>query len=251
MSEPNWREKVIFAYIDEPPFAQTNPDGSVSGCDVIVARHILQQIDVQDIELRRVTFPDLMPGVANHDWTINTPIFITPERAKTVMYSHPVWALADGFIVRNDSAATLNSYHAVAQDNTARIAIIRNQVQHQSALDAGIPPERITIFETQHDVIAALLAGEVDAYPATAMGHRTFLKKEAHPELTVVDLVDADGKSLEPAFAGYSFAKDSNDLVVAFNQALGAYIGTPEHHDLMLAHGFSQTELERVIEQYS
>src|SRR5215470_4310043 len=104
---------VIFAYLDEPPFCAPGPDGGAIGCDVEVAFVLLRAIGIERIEARMVTFAELLPGVASGLWHINTPLFVTSERAKLVTFSRPVWALADGFMVKAGNPRQLTSYRAL------------------------------------------------------------------------------------------------------------------------------------------
>ena len=92
-------DQIVFAYLDEPPFCAPAVDGPV-GCDVEVAFVVLRALGVERIETRLVTFAELLPGVASGAWHVNTPLFITPERARLVDFSRPVWSLADGLMVQ-------------------------------------------------------------------------------------------------------------------------------------------------------
>ena len=132
--------KVVFAYIEEPPFA-TNAGGSPGGSDVDLARAVLARMGVATIETRKVEFADLLPGVAAGRWTMNTGLFISPERCRTVAYSDPIWALADGMIVRRGNPRRINSYSSVALDPEAKLGVVRGTVQAKTAHDEGIPPE--------------------------------------------------------------------------------------------------------------
>jgi len=239
MSPSPWRERVVFAYIDEPPFAWTGEDGKPFGCDVAVALRVLKSLGVEQIEMRRVTFPELIPGVIAQQWMINTPIFITPERGQLVRFSRPVWALSDGLLLRADAASTLKSYAAIAQDDGLKLGVVRDQVQHQAALRAGIPAERIHVFETQDAVVAALLDGRIDAYAATTIGHQAYITYTRQDRLRVVDTLPAYGLAVPPRLGAYSFAKTSTELADAFDGGLAEFLGSEAHRALMSAHGFS------------
>jgi polar amino acid transport system substrate-binding protein len=92
---------------------------------------------------------------------MNTALFVTPERSRLVDFSRPIWALADGFIVKAGNPGGFDSYAALAADKTARLGIVQGTVQRQTALNAGIPADRIVELATQAEVIAAL-AGQVE-----------------------------------------------------------------------------------------
>ncbi|MEO1288807.1 MAG: transporter substrate-binding domain-containing protein [Chloroflexota bacterium] len=251
MSQNVLPEKVIFAYIEEPPFAWTNTENMPTGCDVDVVFTILNMIGIKQIEIRKVTFPELISGVVEQRWTVNTPMFITAGRSQLVQFSHPVWVLTDGFMVRKDIESTINSYDTLAQNINMRVGVVRDQVQHQRALNAGIVPERIQIFEKQEDVVSALLNEQVDVYIATAMGHRAFIESMGYKQLNVVELIASDGNSTtSTSLGGYSFSKSDTKLIEAFNQALTNYIGSQQHRVLMRSYGFSDSEIDYIASHY-
>lgn len=247
MNPQDWREKVVLAYIEEPPFARTADDGTPTGCDVIVGLNVLKSLGIKQIETRLVTFPELIPGLVDQQWTLNVPIFITADRGKLIRYSRPVWALSDGFLVRTGMFSTLNSYEAVAHDDAARLGVVKGQVQHQTALDAGIPADRIRIFETQDEVIAALLDEQVDLFTCTAMGHRAYIQQQEDDRLAVIDLIGPNGEPIKPELGAYSFAKPNTEFANAFDQALERYIGSAEHRKIMIEHGFTDDEIDRLM----
>ena len=233
--------EVVFAYLDEPPFCWPGEDGRPHGCDVEVAEAVLKAIGVERISTRLVTFAELMPGVAEGAWTINTPLFVTPERALQVAFSRPVWSLADGFMMRADNSRQLDSYRAIAANEMAVIGVVAGQVQHQSALAAGVPTARTRLFATQKAAVEAVLSGVVDAYASVAMAHRGYLREHVDIRLEVIDL-GVEGKA-KPAVGAFSFALSDVGLREAFDRQLAAYLGSPEHVSIMERHGFSHAEI--------
>jgi len=233
---------VTFAYLDEPPFCAPRPDGPV-GCDVEVAFAVLKAIGVERIEARLVTFAELLPGVARGDWQINTPLFVTEERARLVDFSRPVWSLADGLMVRAGKLRGFESYRSLAVDSGARLAVVADQVQEQRALAAGFAPERILCVATQPDAVQAVLDGHAEAYASVAMAHRGFLRAKPDARLAVVDFAEHGAPA---AVGAYSFSKSNAALRTAFDDALGRYLGGPEHRRIMQRCGFSEADIDRV-----
>ena len=52
-------------------------------------------IGIKEVVTHLTTFAELLPGVAAGRWTLNVPLFVTPQRAALVSVSRPVWALQD------------------------------------------------------------------------------------------------------------------------------------------------------------
>jgi polar amino acid transport system substrate-binding protein len=155
--------KITIAYIEEPPFYWTEPDGSVAGADIELADVVLRAIGYTQIEHQPTTFEELLPGVSSGRWNMNVPLFIPPERSLLVDFSTPVWALGDGFLVAAGNPKGLDSYAAVAHRDDARLAVIADTIQKRSAQSHGVRDTQILQFARQEEAVDALLAGRIDA----------------------------------------------------------------------------------------
>jgi polar amino acid transport system substrate-binding protein len=234
---------VVFAYLDEPPFCAPSADGPV-GCDVEVAFAVLRAIGIERVETRLVTFAELLPGVASGAWHINTPLFVTEERARLVDFSRPVWSLADGLMVRAGNPKRLTSYRALAAHVDARLVVVADQVQEQRAVAAGLDPSRVLRVATQPEAVDAVRNSLADAYASVAMAHRGFLRAAPDAGLEVVDFGAEGGAAAEGA---YSFAKSNSDLRRAFDGVLQTFLGSPEHRAIMRRYDFSDADVERIL----
>jgi polar amino acid transport system substrate-binding protein len=245
MTHPiDWREHVTFAYIDEPPFAWPEPGGSAAGCDVELALTGLHAIGVRHVETRLTTFAELLPGVAAGRWTMNTPLFISPERAALVSFSRPVWALRDGFVVRAHHRPAIDSYRSVAADGFV-LALVTGQIQRQSALAAGVQPAQILEFATQQEALQAVRDGRADAYASTALGNRTVVRQ--HADLASVDA--ADELVHTPPLGAFSFAHQAHGLRAAFDGFLLRHVGSAAHRERMARHGLTAAEIDPVVQR--
>lgn len=243
-----WRERVVLAYIDEPPFAQPGGQAGAVGCDVELALTVLAAIGVRRVETRLTTFAELIPGVAAGRWDMNVPLFVTAQRSRVVAFSRPVWALRDGFIVDAGNPQGLRSYRDLVQSPGARLGVVSGQVQHDAALRAGVPPGRIREFETQRAALAALRAGEIHAYASTALGNRVFIGGLGDPALQAVELEgEASTVDAGPPVGAFSFALADTELRGRFDAFLMRYLGSPAHRERMAAHGLLASEIDPVL----
>ncbi|HVV05949.1 MAG TPA: transporter substrate-binding domain-containing protein, partial [Puia sp.] len=162
---------------------------------------------------------------------------------KDVAFSIPVWSLGDGFVVYQGNPKVLTSYQAVAKNSNARLGVIPGQVQFDAAKKAGLGESQLVIFNNQPDAVAALLAGKIDAFAATAVGNRAIVK--ANPTLEAIPLENKkDGKSPVGAF---SFSKSNHTLLQAMNTQLYQYIGSADHRARMAKYGITKTEIDSVV----
>lgn len=235
--------KVRVAYIEEPPFYWTSEDGSVVGSDIELARVVLEVMGVSAIEFHPTRFEALLPGVEEGRWDMNVPIFISAERAQRVAFSRPVWTLGDGFLLPAGNPRALGSYASLAAQADARLGTIAGTVQIGAARSASVGDDQMVVFQDQAEAVAALQAGNIDAFVGTAVGNRALA--EAHPGLDAV-AHDGDGSG-KPAFGGFSFNKDNHTLLQAVNEQLQRYLGTADHRARVAKYGLTGAEIDGIL----
>lgn len=235
--------KVRVAYIEEPPFYWTGDDQRPTGADIEVAEVVLRAIGVTDIEYHLTSFGEFLPGVQEGRWDMNVPIFVTAERAQHVAFSVPIWTIGDGFVVRSGNPKALTSYEAVAARSDTRLGLIPEQIQFAAAQAAGVSDSQIVVLKDQPQGIAALMAGEIDAFPGTALGCRSIVG--TNPALEAV-AVDGSTSSDAPVGA-FSFAKSNRILLEAVNKQLRQYLGSPDHRTRIAKYGFTPAEIDGVV----
>lgn len=229
---------IVFAYLDEPPFCWPGVGGTAQGCDVELATAAFRALGITEFEQQLTTFAELLPGLASGRWTITTPLFVTAARRQLVDFSRPVWALADGLLVRAGERVRLTGYRAVAAAG-ARLVVVAEQVQEQAGLSAGIAPERMIRVATQEEAVAAVRAGEADAYASVAMAHRGYLAREPEAELAIVNVPASESV---PAAGAFAFGKQHAALRQRFDAALEGLVGSDWHRAMMARHGFRAGE---------
>ncbi len=187
---------TAFAYLIEPPFNYRDHDGTVTGCDVELARKVLEMVGLHEIELIEAEFAQLLPGLVDGRWRMTTGLFATEERRPAAAFSRPIWALPDGLLVAKGNPVGLTGYRTAARIQGCMLAVIRDQIQHRSAVEFGVPSDHILIFETYGDAARAVLDGRAHAYASVARAHEGFIEQSDDPPLEVVT-VAADEKAHE------------------------------------------------------
>ena len=233
-----------FAYLIEPPFNHVDADGRVTGSDVELARHVFRELGIADFEPVETEFAGLLPGLADGRWRMTTGLFGTDERRRFARFSRPIWALPDGLLVSGGNPLKLAGYKSIAHNPLARLAVIRDQFQHRSAIAFGVGEDRIAIFETYAEAAQAVRDGKVDAYASVGRAHTGFIAR--NPDWSL-EMVPVPSFEKPPAFG--SFAIGLNDLrfLQDVDSILSTFLGTKAHREMVAAFGFSGEEVDNLM----
>lgn len=233
-----------FAYLIEPPFNHIDPEGRVTGCDVDLARHVLSELGIEEFDPIETEFAELLPGLAAGRWRMTTGLFATEERRVHARFSRPIWALPDGLLVCRNAPTHICGYSAIANDDTTILAVVRDQFQHRSAREFGIPDGRIRVFDTYRDAAGAVRDGVADAYAGVGRAHDGFMGR--HPDWRLENrIVPTAEKS--PAFGSFAFSLSDAELCDAVDAVLATYLGSDAHRLLAAQYGFSGAEIDLVV----
>ena len=232
-----------FGYLIEPPFNYVDNSGRVTGCDVELARHVFSELGIVNFEPVETEFAELLPGLGNARWRMTTGLFGTDERRQSAQFSRPIWALPDGLLVAKDNPMGLSGYQSVASNPQVRLAVIRDQFQHRSAIELRVREDQIAIFETYTEAAIAVRDREVDAYASVGMAHTGFIKQNADWPL---ELILVPSHENLPAFGSFAFGLEDSELLREVDTVLSEYLGTEAHRKMVARFGFSDQEVELV-----
>ncbi len=232
------------AYLIEPPFNYIADAGAVTGCDIEVARYVLGKIGINEVEFIETEFAQLLPGLARDDWQMTTGLFASPDRQSIALFSRPIWALPDGLLVQTKDAPRLTGYRSVASVGGLTLAVIRDQVQHMTALELGVTPDQFRVFETYSDAAQAVQDGTVSAFASVARAHQGFLQLG---KAIGLEIVDVPTHEKTPASGCFAFARAATDLRGRVDQVLNTFIGGSNHRRMMKAFGFLDSDVDRVV----
>lgn len=149
--------------------------------------------------------------------------------------------------MRSGDAEGLTSYASIAADPDIRLGVVSGQVHVDTAIEAGVPERRLRYFSTQDDAVRTVLACEVDAVASTAIGSRALVARLADTRLVALDAVPqtrAAGCTVASPLGAFALHHDDGDRARAVDAALGAFLGSGAHRDLMARYGFNQAELD-------
>jgi polar amino acid transport system substrate-binding protein len=238
---------VRIGYSNEAPFAYyDNQTGELTGESVEVTRRVLEKMGVTQVEGVITEFASLIPGLkAGRFDLIAAGMWILPPRCREILFSEPLSCILQGMLVRKGNPLNLHSYRDVTRHESARLGVVAGGVELMFARAAGIPESRLFIFPDQPSAVAGLQAGRVDANAGPAPAHRDLLLKPSTSGLEAIRTFAQPQASGLPArtCSGIGFRKGDKQHLDEFNRHLTAFIGTPEHLELIRSFGFTEAEL--------
>lgn len=231
-----------FAYLIEPPFNFRDLTGNVVGHDVELAKHVFQELG-ETFEPVETEFAQLLPGLAADNWQMTTGLFATDERKKHAVFTRSIWALPDGLLVKKGNPLGLSGYQSISDNGKASLAVIRDQFQHRSAENSGVPEQRLQIFETYSEAAVAVCEGTVDAYASVGRAHTGFIAENSEWEIEAVEVPQTEKPA---AFGSFSLALSETALRSRIDEILGRFLGSKAHRDMAKIYGFSDAEVNLV-----
>ncbi|MEM5433426.1 Amino acid ABC transporte (plasmid) [Cupriavidus taiwanensis] len=162
------------------PWSFINPDGSVSGVHPDLIRAVLRPLGIKSFEFVNMEFGALIPSVlAKKVDVVAAGMGITAPRCKQVIFSNPDLASVDGMLVLKGNPLKIHSYEDVIGNSAIRMGGGRGSSNTENAVGAGIPRERMQLFQSVDSGVAALVAGRIDAITFGAATVDTLLKQPA------------------------------------------------------------------------
>ena len=116
---------------------------------------------------------------------MTTGLFATEGRKKMAIFSRPIWALADGLLVRKGNPKVTHGLSRHCRQQRCSVGVIRGQVQHDAVVQFGVPGVAVRIFETY---MRRPSRGKRDRRRLRQRRPRSCCLCEQHPELTLKSL---------------------------------------------------------------
>ena len=198
---------------DFPPFESLDGDRIV-GIEVDILEKIAETLGVE-IKFEQMDFDSVLPGVQAGKFDVGmSGITVTAEREKNADFTDPYFMAAQAIVVMEDSDITCK-----ADLEGKSVSVQTGTTAESYCMENGYD---VQAFQANNDAASALTSGKVDAW---VVDNEVAVALAAELDGAVV--LDEAMTSEPYAFA---FAKGSDTLVAAFNDALKALIddGTVE-----------------------
>ena len=160
---------ITIGIANEVPFGFTGEDGEATGIAPDVAKAVLAELGITEVEANVVEFGQLIGGLQAGQYDmIAAGMYINEERAEQILFSDPDYCIAEGLAVPAGNPEGIVDYTSFLDNPDLTLAVATGTVEVGYAEDAGIPDDQLQVFADIDSMYAALEAGEVDAVTGTA-----------------------------------------------------------------------------------
>lgn len=226
---------------NEVPYGFEDEDGNVTGEAPEVARAVLEELGITDVEAVVVEFNALIPGLqADRFDMIAAGMFITPERAQEIIFSDPDYCVSNSFAVAEGNPMDISDFQSVI-DSGATVAVLSAAVDEGYAVDSGVPDDQIDRYSDVNAQYDALAAGRVDAVSGTSLTVNTQTDAREGMEATESFFPVIDGEE-QIGCGGFGFA--DQELRDAFNDVLKEKQEDGTVMEIVTGFGFSEADVE-------
>ena len=197
---------------DQPGLGLKNPDGTVSGFDVDVAKYVANQLGYNEDQIEWKEAPSgqrkslIQNGQVDY---IVARYTITPERTEMVGFAGPYFQTGQSLLVRADNTDIVGP---LSLQNSKRLCSVPGTTNGQRIKDT-YPGVQLQQYDTYWACIEALKNGAVDAVNDDAV---VLAGYAAQSPGTMKVL----GQPFSTQLYGIGLAKDNNDLRAKINDAI-------------------------------
>lgn len=231
------REGVIrVGFANENPYAFAQPDGTLSGEAVEVARAVFENLGIAEMEGVLTQFGSLIPGLqAGRFDVITAGMYITPTRCEQVLFADPEYSVGEALIVEAGNPLGLHSYEDIAANPDVRVGTGAGYLEIDYMQAAGVSEDQISTFPDDPSGMAGLQAGQIDAWTGTRPTLLITLATTGDSNFELADPFEQPVVDGEPviSYGGAAFRYDDMEFREAFNEELQALKDSGELLDLI------------------
>lgn len=237
---------IRVGFPNQVPYAYATAEGKLTGADAEVARAVIARMGGIEMEGVLTEFAGLIPGLKAGRTDMALAMFVNPTRCAQVAFSAPIYGIGQALVVPKGNPKGIAGYDDLVARDDVTFGIMAGAVQGIYAEKLGIDADRVLAFPDGTAAVNAVGSGRVDVFGISSLSARR-LVEAAGPDAGVELLVGfadpvIDGRAAR-GYGAFAFRLEDAALRDAFDAALAAFLGTPEHLALIAPFGFDASNL--------
>ncbi len=170
LKEKYRNEGVVVGLAGYAPYGYKLIDGTFTGEQVEVVKHVLGKMGINKISYKVMSFGALIPGmVAGRLNMAAAGIYIRPKRCKAVLFSQPTFGQGAAYVVKKGNPKNLHNFKDIAKTEGAILAVLAGGTEYTLAKKDGVPEEKLMQISDKAAGIGAVLAGRADGFALSAL----------------------------------------------------------------------------------
>jgi len=237
--------KVVIGYANEAPYGFATSDGTLTGEAPEIAKHVLAEMGVEEIEGVITEFGSLIPGLnAGRFDIIAAGMFILPQRCEQITFSEPTYGIGQAFLIQEGNPKNINNYDDIAANSDVTLAVMAGAVEGEYAQKSDVPMGQMLVVPDKAAGTAAVEAGRADAFALTSLAIGEIVEaRGSDAGLAKTDAFSMIAGENVKGHGGFGFRNEDAEFVDEFNQKLTEFIGTEQHLAIIEPFGFGKDEL--------
>ncbi|MFC6333831.1 ectoine/hydroxyectoine ABC transporter substrate-binding protein EhuB [Paenibacillus septentrionalis] len=237
---------ITVGFANEMPYAYATPDGKLTGASVEVARKVLTNLGIEQMDGVLTEFGSLIPGLQAQRFDLITAgMFITKERAEQVDFANPEYSIGEAIAVIKGNPLNIHSYEDIKNNPDVKVAVMVGAIEVDYLKSVGVAEGQIVTVPDQPSAISALQSGRADVITMTGPSLQAVLDSAKDSDIErVMDFEQPiiDGESVR-GYGAAVFRQDDDEFREAFNQELQKLQDSGELLDILMSFGFTEQEL--------
>jgi len=243
------RGYITVGIANEAPYGFEDESGVATGEAPEVARAVLARLGIPEIRSTVVDFGSLIPGLnAGQFDMIAAGMFITAERAEQILFTDPDYCATQAFAVAAGNPLGIGTFEDIAANDDATVGVLSGAVEEGYAEAAGVPADRIQVFDTTPNVFEGLVDGRISAVALTSITVNWQIQQldddsieSTEGFVPVIDGVEQFG------CGGYGFHFDDEEFRNAFNDVLNEMKENGEILPIVEQFGFTAADVDQAV----
>jgi arginine/ornithine transport system substrate-binding protein len=221
----DWKKIRIGVEGAYPPFSWVEPDGTLKGFDIDIARALCAEIGAE-CELVPQDWDGIIPALLARKYdAIIASMSITEERKKKVAFTQKYYNTPAKFARKKGSGIEISK-----ESLKGKSVGVQRATTHDNFITAEFGDAvEIKRYATQDEAYLDAVAGRIDLLLADSVAMDDgFLKTDAGKDFEFVGPAYSDPKYFGPG-AGIAIRKKDQDLVELFDKAIEAILANGEY----------------------
>ncbi len=238
---------VRIGIANEVPYGYEGEDGEPTGEAPELAKAILAELGINEVEATVVEFGSLIPGLLADQYDmIAAGMFINPERAEQVLFSDPDYCADTSFAVAEGNPKGIETFESFLESD-AILGVLGGAVEETYAIETGIPDGQISRFGDTPSLVDALTAGRIDAFALTGPTVQAQVAELDGFEATEGFIPVINGEE-QLGCGAFAFPPDNQEFRDIFNEKLHEFQEAGRVLEIIEQFGFSQAAVDAAAE---